>query len=239
MLHDLDEKGPGLLGYGEDSDIPSWIPDWRHSSHEKIYLLLNNRFNCHYRASGESKPVARFQGDEELIVEGFQTDTIVAATGWPSDDELEGPKILQNDWKLWQTGKHPRGLYGDQMQQQLAFIHSIAGGRDRNGRENVENLTVEVLNRFFDIGLDDSGATENPDAWFHVFSEVVPLIHVLHWFAFCTTKKGRMGRVPCESQSGDIIAILSGGRTPYVLRKYKESDKYYLVGECCRCCQAS
>ncbi|KAK7962398.1 uncharacterized protein PG986_003223 [Apiospora aurea] len=55
---------------------------------------------------------------------------------------------------------------------------------------------------------------------------------------FFQTAKGAFGLCPQESQAGDIVVSLSGGRTPYVLRPSRIEDgvvqkqDWVLVGEC-------
>jgi hypothetical protein len=47
----------------------------------------------------------------------------------------------------------------------------------------------------------------------------------------CTTGKGYLGIFPASSRSGDSIVLLSGGKTPYVIRK-KTNNRWRFVGEC-------
>jgi hypothetical protein len=235
-INDFSEMMEGLLDWDANEDVPSWIPDWRHPSHDEIYLLLKNRVNCHYKASRESKPNVHFPKDQSLIVvEGFCVDTIKASSGWPSNDELLPGPLAQEDWKLWNSGDHPQNIYGDQMKQQEAFIHTIVGGRNADGSKGPRSLTIPMANRWFELGLDESRIESHTDwDWSQYGKGIVPLIHLLLWFGICTTNEGFMGRVPRESRPGDIIVIFLGGKTPYVLRKYPSDDKYYLVGECCK-----
>ncbi|KAH8159575.1 hypothetical protein CIB48_g8671 [Xylaria polymorpha] len=46
------------------------------------------------------------------------------------------------------------------------------------------------------------------------------------------TAQGRIGLVPQEAKPGDIIFLLQGFDTPFVLRKAKGIDQFLLVGEC-------
>lgn len=121
------------------------------------------------------------------------------------------------------------------MQQQQAFIQTISGGRNRDGGKGTRGLTTEAANHFFKLGLDESGVETDSTAWATVWHDIISLQELLLWFGFCTTNQGFMGRVPHESRSDDIIVVFLGGRTPYVLRKYKGKNKYYLGGECCKC----
>lgn len=49
--------------------------------------------------------------------------------------------------------------------------------------------------------------------------------------ALCVTKKGYIGLAPWNAREGDEIAVVNGGRTPYVLRRNQGMGQYMLVGE--------
>ena len=56
---------------------------------------------------------------------------------------------------------------------------------------------------------------------------------------FCVTKDGYMGLVPPGTEEGDLVCIIAGAPTPYLLRRFKHSSSktfpmelYQLVGEC-------
>lgn len=44
-------------------------------------------------------------------------------------------------------------------------------------------------------------------------------------------RKGYLGLAPSTMDKGDVVALLAGGNTPYIVRPVKK-DKYKLVGEC-------
>jgi hypothetical protein len=46
------------------------------------------------------------------------------------------------------------------------------------------------------------------------------------------THRGCLVLAPNQSQSGDVIAFLQGGRVPYVFRKNEDSNMFELVGDC-------
>jgi Heterokaryon incompatibility protein (HET) len=58
--------------------------------------------------------------------------------------------------------------------------------------------------------------------------------------SFCCTEKGHMGLIPPESRIGDLVCIIFGAQTPFILRRAEtkdegggdESPSYRLVGEC-------
>jgi hypothetical protein len=47
---------------------------------------------------------------------------------------------------------------------------------------------------------------------------------------FCLTKKGYIGLAPLNAAEGDVVAVLNGGRVPFILRRL-ENGKFQLVGE--------
>ncbi|TVY83624.1 Heterokaryon incompatibility protein 6 OR allele [Lachnellula suecica] len=51
---------------------------------------------------------------------------------------------------------------------------------------------------------------------------------------FCVTNNGYMGLIPPGSQNGDLVCIIQGAQTPYVLRASMSgsSTAYRIVGEC-------
>ncbi len=56
-------------------------------------------------------------------------------------------------------------------------------------------------------------------------------LHVFSGRTVMVTTSGWMGVVPVEAQVGDLICVVSGQETPYVLRR-KAGDRYTFVGEC-------
>jgi hypothetical protein len=46
-----------------------------------------------------------------------------------------------------------------------------------------------------------------------------------------TTTKGFMGLAPWNAEEGDLVCILKGGKTPFLLRLPPAGSVYQLVGE--------
>lgn len=49
--------------------------------------------------------------------------------------------------------------------------------------------------------------------------------------AMFVTSKGFIGLTPWNAQQGDVVSVLFGGCTPFILRKVPRRDQYSLVGE--------
>jgi hypothetical protein len=52
------------------------------------------------------------------------------------------------------------------------------------------------------------------------------------WRKFCVTENGYIGLVPPKSLLGDCVVIISGVKTPFVLRRLETLPIYKIVGEC-------
>ncbi|KAI0197180.1 hypothetical protein EV127DRAFT_4577 [Xylaria flabelliformis] len=48
---------------------------------------------------------------------------------------------------------------------------------------------------------------------------------------FFITAKGLFGLAPAVAQKGDCVVVLFGGKVPYVLRGFPDTELYHLVGE--------
>jgi hypothetical protein len=58
-------------------------------------------------------------------------------------------------------------------------------------------------------------------------------LETTRWSSFCTTEKGYMALVPDVTQPGDVICVLYGGYTPFVLRSVRgenDRDSMTLIG---------
>jgi hypothetical protein len=63
-------------------------------------------------------------------------------------------------------------------------------------------------------------------------SYIAVLRDTVHGWRFVVTKNGYVGVVPNMTETGDVVAILKGGRVPFVLRKSEKDEAFRLVGEC-------
>ena len=49
---------------------------------------------------------------------------------------------------------------------------------------------------------------------------------------FFITKAGRMGLGPAEMRPGDVVCVLFGSPTPFLLRRTTVVEEFKFVGEC-------
>lgn len=62
-------------------------------------------------------------------------------------------------------------------------------------------------------------------------AQAAPFCRFIRWRTpLCITRKAFLASVPYITQAGDCIAVLTGGRVPFVLRP--TGDSYRLIGPC-------
>jgi len=64
-------------------------------------------------------------------------------------------------------------------------------------------------------------------------SYIAALQDTLHGWRFIVTRKGYVGVIPKMAQVGNLVAIMKGGRVPFILQRSEEREgAFRLVGEC-------
>jgi hypothetical protein len=204
--------------------------------------LFNNIGDCYYAAGSGSKPIVKFSNDDyTMFVDDILIDRIeavplnVTTSGARKEDS---PLSLRDEWELWSLGKQPRDIYGDVPQQQEAYVHTITAGRNKDGSKGTCGFNAKTASIAFHLGFINEDEIDRIE-YLEIrtsrsaanYSEFLSL----HYEStFCTTKRGYMGRVHPETQAGDIIVIFAGAKVPHLLRKYKDDDRYFLIGDCCK-----
>ena len=118
----------------------------------------------------------------------------------------------------------------------LSADTSPLGGRAPPSFGDEYHKVLEYLNLLNDCHYDSPNAATMPCAnELATFSN--ESVFVYAWFqaasqrVFCSTKQGRIGLVPCTTQTGDLVAVIMGADVPFVLR-LSGVGTYELVGDC-------
>jgi hypothetical protein len=90
------------------------------------------------------------------------------------------------------------------------------------GRANGFREWLSILTSNINLETIVSGMLSQKNAFELATKQTTPL---------CATAKGYLAAVPCTTEAGDCIAILSGGNLPFVLRP-NGGESYRLVGPC-------
>jgi hypothetical protein len=222
----------------ENTDIPSWVPDWRDGlpssqfeSITRIDILSDfggptNKF----KACGDSAPSIGFTadynnlhvrglfldellivGDHALEVPGESQQTVVGLAPIMAEIVLEWEKLL----------KHIEGdmYYGGESLQK-AFRQTICCGSPL--LEDIE--TTEEIMALLDMsGLPKNTSLMNKE---HLFKAVSS-----YWIRrFAIASKGWFVLAPLTARKGDRCVIISGGNTPFIVRE--KGQNWELIGEC-------
>ncbi|KAN0108841.1 heterokaryon incompatibility protein 6 OR allele [Hyaloscypha variabilis] len=240
-LLSLAERGPN-----SKLDLPSWIPDWS-SAPEQV--SRNPLFGLGFEAAGEAKAeVSILEDGRVLNVAGLTVDIIQRVGSYvlgsrkrePVDDK--GLLSLPRDEIEWlkecddiasAAEPYPTGEdFTEAYARMIVCNQKMTPARFQRGAEDSQD---DPNDAFFREGYRcirrslERLPGINPETMLQYTKSINS---VTTGRKFCATKRRYLGWVPGDAAPGDIICILLGAETPYILRPDENDSKYYkLVGE--------
>ncbi|KAG0649579.1 Heterokaryon incompatibility [Hyphodiscus hymeniophilus] len=243
-------------------DLPSWVPDWTCPPRATaLDQPLHNHYDqTQYYASGFSKPDFSFSDTNILTIAGACVDEIVEVTEVCNMSEKgtkkePGQKIETYGSRFdpvqiaavveWHdTALRLAHLHSPKHRFEVeeAFWRTLIGDMTPSSRpapaaigEDYDNWisSTRLVHRFLQREGKghalprDLGPTSTEFAIWGTYMGLCAKNR-----RFCVSRKGFMGMVPPGTREGDLVAILAGAKTPYVLRKEEKGEAYQLVGEC-------
>lgn len=227
------------------SPMPSWAPDLAHS-----YTFPNpvdqqgNRPGYHAGLKGFVKGAPELDGQGKLTLWGVSLDKVqsvsetTSVTGWfPNQYRSMLLKTLPSDLSIpYFNGNNKFDAYW----RTLVF--------DNDSRDDFRRLRPSELQ----IYREAARSILQP-WWWSALASVFSALFFWQWhmqleevklamtsrfdsgkrrFYFGLTEEGYMAMLPQGTQLGDVVAILYGGKAPFILRPSPEpeSDTYLLVG---------
>lgn len=118
-----------------------------------------------------------------------------------------------------------------------AFLRTLAGGLDMRGNRSNHELKFlyEAYLKSWACLRDKTPIYCNKqvsdDICTHWIWYQDAVEDVAYGRLFFTSDNGYMGLAPPSTRPGDLICVLLGGKTPYVLRQDRK-EHYCLIGEC-------
>jgi hypothetical protein len=219
---------------------PSWVPQWLTWTMEPL-VPIDYVTNQMSRPAQDSFAVLT-SDPELLVIRGLKIDTVTSSTKiipWESLASNYNHKIENCNW----IGEVDKLLAVESYQltrtrlKSLCWTLTAGRGHDvwstrDNHWEASQALWLEAMKHSKSGHWENIGTcpTESPEEDF---------IHCgLHQFLgsatygrrIFVTRNGTIGLGPASLQKGDLVAVLFGGLTPFVLRQ--RDDHYLLVGEC-------
>ncbi|PMD39548.1 hypothetical protein L207DRAFT_460231 [Hyaloscypha variabilis F] len=236
-----DERGWTL----EEASFPSWVPHWDRLSRLDMRRGGRGGFEpLGYQASGEY-PVRLSESPrrDTIIPSGVIADTVewtgevMYQQSFPrAGMQIGDHAIIGNYLKIAaKLGSYPNG---DTVDNAYA-IAAAAGHPQQKPVESISSPGGDMLAYCAWLISRMTGGSEDitrmlqemrPDdsvGWNEVHAELVEGKCVYR--RFFVTERGFLGLGPGTAEVGDLVCVIFGGKTPFILRKV--SDHYKLIGE--------
>ncbi|CAM1506069.1 Fc.00g057100.m01.CDS01 [Cosmosporella sp. VM-42] len=212
-------------------ELPSWVPDWNASLEESfhlIYLERISRVNL-YNASGHMKLAWQLESPGKVATKAlFIGNVWKTVPGYPRTTEaLSGKKLLDQWGSIARYCSNTPQFLGeeDQSSNGAGFQNLLSG-----------SLTLQ------DWEQDSLNYSKAYEAWYHWFTHDEPgslspetrhdarkfdnLVQQTCLGRVCfSTEDGQIGFAPEVTRKGDVVVIIPGGKTPYLLRKTQPQSR--------------
>ncbi|KAJ4991777.1 ankyrin and HET domain-containing protein [Stagonosporopsis vannaccii] len=209
-------------------DVPSFVPDWTVEIGKEYSSDWTARFRylCRYNAC-KGRPANFISAPGTIKVRGTIIDSVVTLVsrrlGSYRKTRSYCNEILDDMYKI----AKPNGdeyYYGQYQTRKEAFWLTMCGGIEDAGARKQGYISRRRLEsyRCFETWEEwfRGPRTTYQTSDYQLRSITDSIASVSKGRTFCTTRKGLMGWVPKLSRSGDVVAVLTGGRVPFILRPH-------------------
>ncbi|KAL0466862.1 heterokaryon incompatibility protein domain-containing protein [Neurospora intermedia] len=257
-------EDPDEAGHCQPERLPSWVPDWANGT-QYSYQFLDNVFSACGRFSSTADLIPT-SSPFILGLRGLLIDKIEAVgLPWRADWGLKAYHryILQyfaiiKDMKRRSAEKNSSGfdndIYPDSSRRNQALWRLALGDCYVNGPQKRARATADDVVPVFRELIDhcnfccsvdekleqqqqqqqqqsETGNNDNNRSYLN------NMMHMDGKRPYLTAQKGYLGMAPKHAQPGDVVVLLCGDSTPYVLRttghdnSTSSSNTYTFVGE--------
>ena len=206
--------------------IPTFVVDWTANPVNKGMSAIADRRYCLklYDASGGRNLSITDISPGQISILGFVFDTIKDTFEYAVDKDL----LYVDDW-LAMMGENLEDNYCNTAQsREMAFYRCLCG--DLLGPSEDRDLWTRM-------GIQDSPQIKKWRDWYHspgarvdkeTYGVAARIRATVVKRRFFITERGYIGFGPRGTIEGDSVGILSGGSTPYIVRRTSSRD--YLAG---------
>ncbi|KAG6355127.1 hypothetical protein INS49_004208 [Diaporthe citri] len=244
----------GLDEQKGDSRFPSWVPDWTIETSDRGALSSAEGHGVTFSASGRLLSRIFYDHQRDLLeVSSFLCDTIDCVSRF-SNEPSQRSRYFQELDSMIEACNH----FEPDRQRRLKETVPIAGalypesgsslpisitesysafrkvlrkdelkaksmrGNGKKARNQTPSASINSAQRPAVIGI-----REKSKAYASLLDE-----YIVGW-RFVTTVNGRCGIAPSGVLPGDMVAIFSGGKVPFILRKgFRPWGGIFLIGQC-------
>ena len=211
-------------------DHPSWVPDWS----VKAVLSCTDWNDVFYRAAGNSESNYEISSDDkELRVKGKKIDSLAKVPlcdlslyaknvafkenipGWQESCRLESSLYT------YPTGEPVR----EALWRTLCWNVLITGD---GSIQPAPSDTAKDFEEWRQIILSDNGLQTTEQKLYALERRFE--LRIYNIAPLYVTAKAYLASVPWTAKAGDIVAVLTGGTMPFILRP--AGNHYRLVGHC-------
>ncbi|GKT79780.1 ankyrin and HET domain-containing protein [Colletotrichum tofieldiae] len=235
--------------------LPTWVPNWALAVHSTLLYDLDDRFSClpMFSASGQTKAAVKKSSTGGLFVKGsFLTKVETLSPNIHHWDAADNLAAFFNTWRdIVGITNYPDRLYvksqtttySDAFWQTLccSVIPDRVHPRDVKLAHRTSDTSPHKL--WYDAWwlwceehncegprlplIKSSYSEAEINSMGGLISTAISLRRLF------VAEDGRMGLVPMDAQVGDTVALLEGGRVPYILRRSQHGGHftYELVGD--------
>ena len=233
ILMDIDE----LAG---DVDVPSWCPDWTTNSVGGLELY------DFYNAGGDSTTSVQRCSIGTLNLQGRILDTVTCVDSDQDDDTIESELWvaylrLQSWESLAMLPSHGELPYPAGGSRSVAFWQTVLMGLNADRTKHLQNNDLEHyetwrawLEMYAQKGPAHRKAflktgTQHTNIRNH--NQVLLQYPATRWFFL--TEDGYMGMGPIQMEQEDVVCVLAGAKTPFILRAIDETCETCEIDQCC------
>lgn len=206
--------------------VPSWVPDWHKYDASCNYSQSSDLLQSYYSADGNNPPDSFvFRGGGELMTFGIRLGKISRQLRSKGSSNMAMEDIPQI-WDFVMEERSATSQYDAEQTWRTAFWLTMCGGFDasiRSGSTVRKRLKPEQFESTIKMWEDEvfRGGFEDTDTQMHPFFR-----YLTHARSFIETDRGGMGFGSKRCRIGDVVAVLSGGSVPCILRPVSKESKH-------------
>ena len=238
------------------SGLPSWVPDW--TSYPALTCFGNIAFHAEFTAAGKTKPRVRASTDgRRLLVKGILLDSIIFVTPpcpvassdistMPASSSIVRQKDPTEVGKWLDAAKRRLPSFAPFQRQngpdwQEVYWRTLIADR----AQSVSEPASPVYGRYFQAFLlafpmlpgGAQSLVPTPESAIGAGTFRSAMSHAAVGRSLLVSALKFMGLTAPETRPGDLICLVLGADTPFVLRRNSDEEgmfdgTYSLVGEC-------